>query len=92
MRQQVPRGRSFRRVAALPPLCSCGGVDRDAQARFAEKLLAEATLLHAVGLLDRNGSVHCRDCGAIVERSTGWAMRFSCLCGWRMEDVDDGCL
>lgn len=56
---------------------------------FARKLAAEALLLQALGLLDEAGSIHCGDCGEIVERSEGWRFDVTCSCGWRLVDVDE---
>jgi hypothetical protein len=52
-----------------------------------EKLLIEARLLDAAGHLDRDGDVHCPECGALVGRSPGWRMVYACACGWRLEDL-----
>jgi hypothetical protein len=53
---------------------------------FLSKLLREVEFIQAIGLLGRDGQVHCRDCGAGVERQDGWVMRFECPCGWFLTD------
>jgi hypothetical protein len=47
-------------------------------------LLEEAFGLAAIGVLCAEGHVHCRDCGAIVERELDELgdVVFECRCGW----------
>lgn len=45
-------------------------------------LYDEALLLASMGLLDRRGNVHCRECRRVVEREYGGLFR--CPCGWSL--------
>jgi hypothetical protein len=55
---------------------------------WARKLLDEGLLLSAVGVLDELGELHCRECGATLQRNDGWHLDLRCSCGWRLADEE----